>query len=310
MAKMNEFYFQSSDGKNTIHAIEWLPENGEVKAVVQLSHGIAEYVGRYDAFARFLADRGFAVVGNDHLGHGESVETEEDLGFFAEENGWELVVSDIHKLKQLEKGKYPNAPYFLFGHSMGSFLARTYLIDRPGELDGCIICGTGNQPAALCSVGISVARSIGKKSGIRTRSNTLNNICFGSYNKRIKPRRSDYDWLTRDDAIVDAYLADPRCGYVATVSLLEDMLGGIKYIVNKKNQAKMDKATPIFFIAGAEDPVGDYGKGVRAAFNAFIKAGVADCSVKLYPGGRHEILNETNRGEVFEDVFRWLGSRI
>lgn len=305
----NSFYFPSSDGKTTIHGEEWLPE-GAPKAVLQIAHGIAEYVHRYNDFAEFLAENGIAVVGEDHIGHGESVAKGAPHVYFAEKDGWNKVVADIHTLRNMYGEKYPDVPYFLMGHSMGSFLARTYLIKFPGDVDGAVIMGTGQQSPALIAGGKAIGKIIGKLNGFDKPHGIVTNLAFGSYTKGIENVRTPLDWLSVNEENVDRYIADPKCGEPATVGLFLDMLGGIDFIRRQENVDKMDVTKPVLFIAGEKDPVGDFGKGVKAAFATFDKAGVKDLSCKLYPGLRHEILNEDCGKNVYEYIYDWLLERI
>lgn len=305
----NSFYFPSSDGKTTIHGEEWLPE-GAPKAVLQIAHGIAEYVHRYNDFAEFLAENGIAVVGEDHIGHGESVAKGAPHVYFAEKDGWNKVVADIHTLRNMYGEKYPDVPYFLMGHSMGSFLARTYLIKFPGDVDGAVIMGTGQQSPALIAGGKAIGKIIGKLNGFDKPHDIVTNLAFGSYTKGIENVRTPLDWLSVNEENVDRYIADPKCGEPATVGLFLDMLGGIDFIRRQENVDKMDVTKPVLFIAGEKDPVGDFGKGVKAAFATFDKAGVKDLSCKLYPGLRHEILNEDCGKNVYEYIYDWLLERI
>ena len=207
MSAHSEFYFPSCDGKTQIHAEQWLPD-GEVKAVLQISHGVSEYVGRYAPFAEFLTEHGFAVIGGDHLGHGKSVAEGAPRIFFGESDGWNHVVDDVARLRALGKEKFPNVPYFIMGHSMGSFITRTYLIRYPGDVDGAVIMGTGQQGALLTSAGRMVAKHIGRKQGFGTTSKTVNNLAFGSYNKPFEPKRTDFDWLSANPENVGRYIAD------------------------------------------------------------------------------------------------------
>lgn len=305
----NSFYFPSSDGKTTVHAEEWLPE-GKPKAVLQIAHGVAEYVGRYDGFATFLAENGIAVVGEDHLGHGKTVAEDEPHIYFAKKDGWNKVVFDIHYLREMYGGKFPDVPYFLMGHSMGSFLARTYLIKFPGDVDGAIIMGTGHQSAALVAGGKAVGKFIGEVFGYERPHDVVTKLAFGSYNKGIENVRTPFDWLSVNEENVDKYIADPMCGEDASVGLFLDMLGGIEFIRKQENVDKMDVTKPVLFISGEEDPVGDFGKGVKAAFATFDKAGVKDLFCKLYPGLRHEILNENEKEKVYKYILDWLSERI
>lgn len=305
----NSFYFDSSDGFTVIHGEEWLPE-GKPKAVLEIAHGIAEYIHRYNDFAEFLAENGIAVVGEDHIGHGESIMEGMRCGSFAKENGWNCIVSDLHTIRKMYGEKYPDVPYFLMGHSMGSFLARTYLIKYPGDVDGAIIMGTGQQGGALVAGGRFIGKIIGKKNGFDKPHDLVTKLAFGSYNNKIENPRTVYDWLSVNEENVDKYIADPLCGFPASVGLFLEMLGGIGFIGKQENVNKMDVTKPVLFISGNEDPVGDYGKGVKAAFASFDKAGVKDLSCKLYPGLRHEILNEDCRLDVYKYILGWLDERI
>lgn len=301
----NEFYFQSTSNLSDIHAVEWLPQ-GEAKAVLQIAHGVAEYIERYEDFASFLTTHGFAVVGNDHLGHGKSFHFEDEMGWFGDDHGWHKVCDDMKKLYDLEKEKFPNVPYFLLGHSMGSFLARTYIIDYPDDLDGVIISGTGWQHALTCDAGMALADMEIRLHGSKYRSDTLQKIAFGGYLKNIENPATENDWISRDAELVKRYTEDTLCGYIATAGLMREMMYGIRYIGRDSKLAAMNRSMPVFFFSGAEDPVGDWSKGVQQTAASFLTAGMTDVTVKLYEGGRHEMLNEINKQEVYEDVLAWL----
>ena len=300
---------RSGDGKTQLRVRKCVPESGP-RAVVQIAHGIAEHVGRYDDFAAFLAKNGFAVVGNDHLGHGMSAKSKEELGFFAEKDGWETVVGDMRKVYERFSAEYPGLPYFLFGHSMGSFLSRTYLIKYPDGLAGAILSGTGQQPGIIVYAGRGMGRREIKKHGPRYKSPLLNAMAFGSYNQRFEPKRTVSDWLSRDPGAVDKFRSDPLCGFVPSAALFTDMMNGIGFNQKRENLSKMKKDLPVYFMSGDADPVGAYGKGVKKAFESFRKAGMTDVSLRLYPEGRHEMLNELNRNEVFQDILNWLNSKL
>lgn len=302
-----EFYFDSQ-GAGKIRCRSWLPQ-GEPRAVVQLVHGIAEHVDRYDHFARFLTEQGFAVVAEDHMGHGKSINNGGIQGYF--HGGWFAAVADTCHLLELTRQEFPDIPYILFGHSMGSFMARTILCKYPDSgITAAVICGTGWQPAAALPALIKTAELIGKRSGETAPSKALEAMAFGSYNKRVEHKRTVCDWLTRESSVVDAYMADPLCGFTPSAGLFRDMLSGIRYIQKPESLNAMKKNLPVFFIAGGDDPVGSYGKGVRKAAEAFRQAGMQDVTVKLYPLCRHEILNEINKEEVYQDVLTWINSKI
>ncbi len=310
MANTATFRFPSCDGQHQIFARQWMPETQPPKAVIQIVHGISEYIDRYAPAARFLADQGYLVVGSDHLGHGRTASGPEEYGFFAEKKGWHTVSADVRRLRTLMGQKYADLPYFMLGHSMGSFLARTYLIDWPGTLTGAIISGTGQEPASLVTAGWHLANVICKTSGPRTHSKLVEQIAFGAYNKEFTPARTRADWISRDEEIVDAYIADPLCDFMPTAGMFRDMMEGLQYIAKKSNLKKMDPSTPILFFSGDKDPVGQNGKTVLKVVDFFHSAGCEDTVVHLYPGGRHEMLNEINREEVYADILSWLESKL
>lgn len=309
MPTFKDFYFNSSTGKNKIHARMCVPD-AEPRAIVQIIHGIAEYIGRYDEFMSFLADNGIIAVGTDHLGHGKSIESEEQTGFFAYDNGWDYVVRDEEVLRLAMHENYPELPIIVFGHSMGSFMTRTLLIRYPNAFNAAIISGTGNQGAALVNGGLFMGNLVTGLRGAHHYSKFLNNLAFGSYNKIYENPKTEYDWLSRDEANVQKYIDDPLCGFIPSCSLFRDMMTGVKFITNKKNLTAMNKDMPVYFMSGDMDPVGECGKGVQKAYNNFLEAGMKDVSIKLYPGGRHEMLNEINKDEVYADILAWLNSKI
>lgn len=305
----NEFTFLSADGKTPIHAVEWLPES-QVRAVLQISHGVSEYILRYEPFAEYLTARGFAVVGHDHLGHGQSVAEGSARLYFGPKGSWNWVVDDIDQRRNLAKEKFPQVPYFLLGHSMGSFLARTYLIRYPGAVDAVVIMGTGQMPPAVIAGGMAVAAEEARRVGEDQVSPLVDKLSFGAYNKRFAPNRTNFDWLSLNQDNVDRYIADPLCGGNATIGLFREMLGGLSFIAKPKNLKRMNLNIPVLFISGEMDPVGDCGKGVQRAYESFRKAGVRDVSLKLYPELRHEILNETCRETVYDDIYQWLAAKV
>ncbi len=309
MPTFKDFYFNSSTGKNKIYARMCVPD-AEPRAIVQIIHGIAEYIDRYDEFMNFLAENGIIAVGTDHLGHGKSIENEEQTGFFAYENGWDYVVRDEEVLRLAMHENYPELPIIVFGHSMGSFMTRTLLIRYPDAFNAAIISGTGNQGAALVNGGLFMGNLVTGLKGAHHYSKFLNNLAFGSYNKIYENPKTEYDWLSRDEANVQKYIDDPLCGFIPSCSLFRDMMTGVKFITNKKNLTAMNKDMPVYFMSGDMDPVGECGKGVQKAYNNFLEAGMKDVSIKLYPGGRHEMLNEINKDEVYGDILAWLSSKI
>ena len=311
MTNMTEFTFQSTDGKTQLHGMRWEPDGGSVRAVLQICHGVAEHIARYDAFARYLNGLGIAVVGHDHLGHGLSLPEGGTPVYFGESNTWNTVVDDIYVLHQRIRLWYPDVPLCIMGHSMGSFLTRTYLIRYPGTVKAAVIMGTGWQPKAVIAGGMAVAKAVGAVVGENGTSDLVTNLAFGAYNKLFAPNRTSCDWLSADEGNVDAYMADPLCGADATVGLFRQMLSGIRFNQKLSNLRQMDPRIPVLFVAGEKDPVGDCGNGVRRTYQEFRRAGVQDCSLKLYPGLRHEILNEkAQQQQIFEDIGQWLTSKL
>ena len=309
MPEIRDFYFPSTNGKNKILARICTPDKPP-KAVVQIAHGIAEHISRYDPFMFFLAENGYVAVGNDHLGHGLSAENEDGLGIFDTQNGWTYAVDDMKALRDQVRQEFHDIPYIFFGHSMGSFLTRTYLIRYPDQYDAAILSGTGQQSPALINAGFFAANLLTLLRGPGADGKLLNDMAFGSYCKKIDNPRTPFDWLSTNEENVDRYIADPLCGFVAKCSMYRDMMGGLKFLTKQSNIDKMNKDAPIYFRSGAEDPVGDYGAGVEKAYRAFCDAGLHDVTMKLYPGGRHEMLNETNREEVMQDILAWLDQRV
>ena len=302
-----DFYFESSCGIR-LHGYRWEPD-GTPKAIVQIIHGIAEHVQRYDHFARYLSGLGYLVVAEDHMGHGKSVCEQVPRGCFA--GGWDAAVEDCCRLMEKTMAEYPGVPYILFGHSMGSFLARSVLIKRPDSgIAAAVICGSAWMPGAVLQGGRMISGLLMRGKGANEPSELLQKVMFSGYDKRIDPVRTPCDWLSRDEQIVDAYMEDPLCGFAPAPTLANAMMNGLLYIQKTSNLNRMKKDLPVHFIAGGEDPVGAYGEGVRKAVQMFIRSGMKHVSVKLYPGCRHEILNELNKEEVYQDVADWMGAFI
>ena len=298
-----DFYFPSC-GKGMIHGSRWDPEGAPI-AVLQIVHGVAEHSARYDDFATFMAQKGFLVVAEDHMGHGGSIGDDETPGCFT--GGWHKAVADTHRLLSYTRMECPDVPYILLGHSMGSFMVRTLLAKYPKSgVSAAIISGTAWMHRGILNSGIATAKLVGKRNGPNKPSKLLNNLMFGGYNRRIDHQRTDFDWLTRDSQVVDAYIADPLCGFSMNAGLAREMLSGLLYIQEPDHLAQMRKDLPVYFIAGSEDPVGNYGEGVKRTAQAFVKAGMENVSVRLYPLCRHEVLNELNKEEVYENILIWL----
>ena len=307
MTNLSEFTFLSSDKHTQLHGMLWDVQEVPVRAVLQICHGVAEHIARYDKFARALNERGIVVAGHDHLGHGKSLPEGDTPVYFGEGNTWDTVVDDIYVLHQRLRQRYPDVPLCIMGHSMGSFLTRTYLIRYPGTVKAAVIMGTGWQPRAAITGGLAVANAVAAVAGESATSNLVTELAFGSYNKLFAPNRTKVDWLSADESNVDDYIADPLCGADATVGLFRQMLHGIRFNQRMSHLRRMDREVPVLFVSGDKDPVGGCGKGVVQTYEAFKAAGMRDCTLKLYPELRHEILNErAYAGEITEDIASWL----
>lgn len=302
-----EFTFLSSNKVYNIHGIRWIPD-GEVKGVVQISHGMCEYIDRYDDFAKYLNSRGLIVTGHDHIGHGRTVGSEADLGYFADRDARECTVEDVHTVTVMTKKLYEGLPYILLGHSMGSFVVSNYIEQYGDEIDAAILVGTGYNSGPVCAAGIFINGLIAKIKGERHRSRFVNRLMFGSYNKRIENKKTDFDWITRDEAILSKYIADPYCNFTFTANGNRALISFAKY--ENKHFDDIPKDLPILLTAGKCDPVGNYGKGVKKIYSLLTKHGVKDVSLKLYDGMRHEIINETGRAQVYEDIYNWIDEKI
>ena len=301
---MEEIFYPSSDGKNTVHACIWRPV-GNVAGVVQIVHGMAEYAARYAPFAEYLCSKGFVVCAEDHLGHGKTAAEKEDLGYFCGGDGSELVLSDIRALNRRICAEYPDVPCIMLGHSMGSFFCRTYISRYGGELAGAVIMGTGFQPAAVTAFGKAVVRCIALFCGWRHRSRLVNALAFGSYNKKCAGD-TPFDWLSADKGNVQRYVADPLCGVTFTCSGFLTLFSILGKACSVKAVRGVPRDLPLVLVAGADDPVGGYGGGVKKLYNKFLAAGATDAEVILYEGCRHEILNDVCAEKVYSDILSFL----
>ena len=301
-----ELSFPSSDGKNTIHAELFIPSNTDkIRGVVQLAHGMMDYVGRYGLLAEALTDAGFVLAGNDHLGHGGSISTPEDYGFFASENGYKYVIDDVKGMNDILRHHYPGLPLVLLGHSMGSFISRLYAEKYPESIDGLIIHGTAGPNPAL-GAGKIVVKLLRAIKGERHRSKFVCSLADGGYNKAFDPAEGEGAWLTREGSLVAGRPNDPNTNFIFTLAGYADLFTMLSGCNAKEWFEKFPKALPTLVVSGENDPVGDFGKGVRYVYDNLNKNG-ANVALKLYPGARHELFNETNRDEVFTDLIDWLG---
>ena len=282
----------------------WMPERMP-KAVVQFVHGMSEHIDRYDAPARYLAAQGYLVVGHTHLGHGPKAPIK---GFFAREDGWQHLIDDVHALRVRTQREHPDLPYFLLGHSMGSFVVRCYLREHGEGLAGCLLSGTGCVPKSTAMTGVIVSTLICRLGGEQKPSALIDKLGFSASNKPFAPNRTPFDWLSRDEREVDKYIADPDCGFVFTASGYRDLFRGLIRLSDLNEMEKIPKDLPLLLFSGDRDPVGGMGAGVKQAAEEFRRAGLTDVTVKLYPEGRHESFNELNREEVYADMAAWLNT--
>ncbi len=285
-----EFTFPSVSGLADIHAASYKPENGEIKAVLQVAHGMAEHLERYEKFASHLCDLGIALYINDHLGHGQSVTSSSELGYFGANEGWRNFVEDCRKLTGIIKAENPGTPVIFFGHSMGSFVARAYTYMYPTEVKAAVYCGTA-APNPASGVGIALSSLIAKLKGDHHRSKLIDKIAFGAYNSKFE-KRTAFDWLSRDVKEVDKYIADDLCGFLFTANGYRDLMQLLSFVSSKEWFEGLDKQLPILVISGDMDPVGNYGKGINLVCDKLFKEGKDNITKILYPQARHEILNE------------------
>lgn len=295
-------YFISSTGVNTIHCCIWQDDEAQPKAIFQIAHGVSEHIERYDEFARFLASHGFVVCGNDHLGHGKSANTIDELGFFAHENGDLRLVDDMHILSLIMKKRFADLPLVLFGHSIGSLCARVYASSFGTELSGLILCGTGELPSSAVVLEQPLNFLCSKLGPEAEFSNSL----FDKLTTLgIKNKKTDKDWLSRNEKNVQAYLDDPLCGTPMKLGAIRDIVSLANTACSTVWAKSLPEGLPIMIISGAKDPIGLNGKGIIALSDNLEDAGFKP-EVIMYPGDRHEILNEENRENVFYDVLSWL----
>ena len=312
MTKEKRFSFLSADGKTKIDAVKWIPEDGNYHAILQISHGMVEFIDRYKPFAEYLNQQGYLVVGHSHLGHGNSVQSKEDWGYFAEEDSSKVLIKDMHKLRTIIQKKNPNIPYFMLGHSMGSYLLRRYLTVYHKNLNGAVIMGTGCVSDGLSQMGKLLCSAMAKVFGWRYRSKFVNSLTFsGPYKKfDMDGTNPKNNWLCRNTEIVEKYYNKPECRFIFTLNGFHMLMDTVWYDNQMKYIKKIPSNLPILFVSGKDDPVGDLGKGVKKVYRMFQKAGLIDVSCKLYENDRHEILNELDREVVYSDILAWMERRL
>ena len=307
-----EFTYPSSDKITNIHAIICYPKNGKFTKVIQILHGKREYIERYLPFMEYLTTQGYVAIGHDYLGHGQSVKSKEDLGFIGEPNPNELLIKDIHALRKMANQKFPNLPYFMCGHSWGSYLLREYICLNSQELSGVILLGSGYESIYKVSLGKSLCEIIQCFKGNRHRSQLIANLSLGKKFKRYDTTRTDIynSWITSDPEMAKEYNEDTKRNYEFTLNAFIGMLDSTMYSCDPKNIKKVRKDLPVLFLSGGGDPIGNFGEGVKKSCDLFREAGVKDVTMKIYENGRHEMLNEINRKEVFVYIKNWMEEKI
>ena len=307
-----DFTFLSSDNKTNIHAIVCYPQKGQFNRILQMIHGMCEYIERYLPFFEYLTTKGFIVVGHDHLGHGQSIVSKEDLGYFGEPNPNGLVIQDIHSLKIITQRKYPNLPYFMAGHSMGSYFLREYISLINNEISGAIIIGTGYESPCKASMGVNLCNLISCCRGMRYRSSLIKKLSIGSgpY-KKYDLTKTDINnsWITSDPEMAKKYNEDKNMNFDFTLNGYIGLMQATIFSCESSNIVKIQKNLPILLVSGDSDPVGNNGEGVKKVYDIMKAAGILDVTIKLFENDRHEILNEVNRNEVYEYIVNWLDER-
>ena len=301
---MRELTIEMNDGF-LVHAVTWLPE-GNPKGHIHLLHGMAEHIARYAEFAQYLAGKGYIVTGHDHRGHGKTAELNGIKGHLADEDGFDRIVQDAYEVITHLRKKQPSPRFLLFGHSMGSFVARRYIQLYGSEVDVALLSGTGADPGVMGSVGQAAAYFNGKRNGFDQPDSSLNKLVFGRFNKSVDRPKTPFDWLSRNPKAVEEYLVDPSCGIIPTTKLFSDLFEGLGKIHAPDEIRKIPKQLPILLFSGNEDPVGANGKGVWRVAKQYENAGIEQVTVLLFDGGRHEMLHEINRLSVFETVYDWI----
>ena len=307
-----QFSFLSADRHTRIYAVKWLPDNQQYNAVLQITHGMMEHIMRYQEFAEFLTTQGFLVVGHDHLGHGRTAVTAEKLGYFAKSSPSDVLIADMHQLYRIISGENPGLPYFILGHSMGSYLFRKFLATYQDPLAGALIIGTGFIPPAKTLLGLTLVHCIVLIKGWHHRSPLITKLTFGnSYHSLPSDSQQDSgSWLTRDLEIIKKNKADPYANFRFTLNGYKGLFQTVFFVCLQKNIKKIPKGLPVLIASGDQDPVGDMGKGVEKVYQLFQDAGIQDLQCKLYPGARHEILNEINRQEIYGDLLNWMKAHL
>lgn len=294
---MTELHALTTTDQQSLKVRHWPCENP--KAKVQILHGMAEHCDRYAEFALYLNQYNIEVIAHNHRGHGERT----PQGHFADSNGWKLVLDDVTCAQQVGSQQ---VPLFILGHSMGSFIARAWSVQHPHKLTGLLLAGSNQQQPALFYAARTLAKGLTLIQGKQHPSSIMNFLSFGSFNRAFKPNQTEFDWLCSDREVLDTYIADPNCGFLCTTQFWHDFMGGLAYVTSQKGLNALNKNLPVYLFGGDKDPVGQMGKGLHLLERALVKAGNNKVQLKVYPNARHEILNETNKEEVWKGVVEFL----
>lgn len=305
----DHFTFNADDGMG-IFVYCWRPDVGIGKAAVHIAHGLAEHAGRYERLAEALTSSGYIVYANDHRGHGRTARAAEDIGYFGDVDGWNCVVKDLGAMCSAEKEENGDLPLFLFGHSMGSLMTQQAIYEYPDLFDAAVMSGPNGTVSPLVHFGKAIAKFERLRLGQRGKSDLINRMSFDAFNKAFKPNRTAFDWLSRDEAEVDKYIADPLCGFMASIQLWVDLLAAITEIANPENRAKIRRDLPLYLFSGMDDQVNEEGRGCAVLAESYRQIGLKNVSYKIYPRARHETLNEINRDEVTLHLIEWMDAVV
>ncbi|SDM17428.1 alpha/beta hydrolase [Sediminibacillus halophilus] len=299
-------YWLTTADQEEVFVRNWYEPNQSPKAIIQLAHGMAEHTARYQPFAEFMVKQNFAVYGNDHRGHGYTGKKQGTLGLLDENNGFDKTVEDLWTVTKVIKREHPGKPVFLLGHSMGSFLTRRYIQLHSDKVNGVMLSGTGSHPGFMNNIGKGLAIAERKRKGLKAPSKLLNKLAFANYNRNIDDQVTDFDWLSRDAELVRAYLDDPLSGFVPTAAFFFDLFTGFDHMDDPNGIESIAKQLPMLLFSGSMDPVGKQAKGVFRTAETYYRHGISDITVRIYENGRHEMLNEINKEEVYTDVVNWI----
>ena len=305
---MKNFSFVDRYGKE-IKYYKW-SEVENPKGIVQIVHGMTEYALRYDYFAKKLCENGYIVYAHDQRGHGETSPKDEEKGYIADDEGFDILVENVKELTDVAKKENSNLPIILFGHSMGSFVSQRYIELYGNGIDGVILSGTNGKPDRITKLGILISKIEIMLKGRKAKSKLMDKLSFGDFNSNFKPTRTDYDWLCSVNEEVDKYIESPVCGLICSTSFYYDLIRGLWKINKKENLNNIPKNLPIYIFAGDKYPVGKFGKGIVKLYDTYKSIGIYNLNYKLYSNGRHEMLNENNKDEVIKDLLDWINNKI